>query len=183
MKSLQGHFLVASPHLADANFYKGVVLMIKHDEEGAFGLVLNRPTENTVGEVLRMIGVENVGCQAPIYLGGPVRGPLIALHRLKSAAEAEVLPGIYFAADRDKLEKLAVQTAKPFRFFMGYSGWAGGQLEDELSAGGWLTRKANKTLVFRDAEDLWEQVTRNIGENILNKAVKVKHVPDDPSLN
>jgi putative transcriptional regulator len=183
MKSLQGHFLIASPHLADSNFYKGVVLMIKHDEEGAFGLILNRPTENTVGDVLKMVGVEDIECPSPIFLGGPVRGPLVALHRMKAAAEAEVLPGVYFAADRDKLQKLVQQTSKPFRFFMGYAGWAGGQLEDELTAGGWLTAKANKTLVFRNADDLWEQVTRTIGENILSKAVKVKHVPDDPSLN
>ena len=183
MKSLQGHFLVASPHLADSNFYKGVVLMIKHDEEGAFGLILNRPTDNSVGDVLKLVGVEDVECPSPIFLGGPVRGPLVALHRLKSAAEAEVLPGVYFAADREKLEKLVHQSSKPYRFFMGYAGWAGGQLEDELSAGGWLTAKANKTRVCRNAEDLWEQVTWTIGEHILNKAVKVKHVPEDPSLN
>jgi putative transcriptional regulator len=112
-----------------------------------------------------------------------VSGPLVALHRLKAAAEAEVLPGVYFAAHKDKLQKLVRQTSKPYRFFTGYAGWAGGQLESELSAGGWLTAKANKSLVFRGAEDLWEQVTRTIGESILSKAIKVKHVPDDPSLN
>jgi putative transcriptional regulator len=183
MKSLQGHFLIASPHLADTNFYKGVVLMIKHDEDGAFGLILNRPTEDTVGEVMKLIGADEGNNQSPIFMGGPVHGPLVALHRLKAAAEAEVLPGVYFAADRDKLQKLVQQTSKPYRFFMGYAGWAGGQLEEELTAGGWLTAKANKTLVFRTADDLWEQVTRTIGENILSKAIKLKHVPEDPSLN
>jgi len=183
MKSLQGQFLVASPHLADTNFYKGVVLMIKHDDEGAFGLILNRPTENTVAEVWKMVGEEEVDCPQPIFLGGPVSGPLVALHRLKSAAEAEVLPGVYFAAHKDKLQKLVRQTTKPYRFFTGYAGWAGGQLEEELTAGGWLTAKAKKDLIFRDADDLWEQVTRTIGEGILNKAIKLKHVPEDPSLN
>jgi putative transcriptional regulator len=183
MKSLQGHFLIASPHLADTNFYKGVVLMIKHDEEGAFGLILNRPTENTVAEVWKMVSEEDVDCPQPIFLGGPVSGPLVALHRLKSAAEAEVLSGVYFAAHKDKLQKLVRQTTKAFRFFTGYAGWAGGQLEDELTAGGWLTAKAKKDLIFGEGDDLWEHVTRTIGETILNKAVKVKHVPDDPSLN
>ena len=60
MKSLQGQFLIASPELGDPNFYKGVVLMIKHDEEGAFGLILNRPTDNTVGEVWKMVSEEEV---------------------------------------------------------------------------------------------------------------------------
>jgi len=183
MKSLQGQFLIASPHLADTNFYKGVVLMIKHDDEGAFGLILNRPTQNTVADLWKMVGEEEVLCAEPIFLGGPVNGPLVALHKLKAAAEAEVLPGIYFAAHKDELQKLVKQTSKPFRFFTGYAGWAGGQLEDELNAGGWLTSKANKKLIFSEADNLWEQVTRTIGEAILNKAIKPKHVPDDPSLN
>src|SRR5947208_2068015 len=154
MKSLQGQFLIASPHLGDTNFYKGVVLMIKHDEEGAFGLILNRPTDNTVGEVWKMVSEEEVDCPQPIFLGGPVRSPLVALHRLKSAAEAEVLPGIFFSADKDKLQMLVHQISKPYRFFRGYAGWAGGQLESELSAGGWLTSKANKKLIFQTADDL-----------------------------
>jgi putative transcriptional regulator len=183
MKSLQGHFLVASPHLADTNFYKGVVLLIKHDDEGAFGLILNRPMESTVAEVWKLVGKEDLDCPQPIFLGGPVSGPLVALHRLKAAAEAEVLPGVYFAAHKDKLQKLVRQTTKPYRFFTGYAGWAGGQLEEELTAGGWLTTKANKTVVFKSADDLWEQVTRTIGEGILSTAIKVKHVPKDPSLN
>jgi putative transcriptional regulator len=183
MKTLRGHFLIASPHLADTNFYKAVVLMIKHDEEGAFGLILNRPTENTVAEVWKMVGEDEVNCPQPIFLGGPVNGPLVALHRLKAAAEAEVLPGVYFAAHKDKMQKLVGQTAKPFRFFTGYAGWAGGQLEEELTAGGWLTAKAKKSLIFRSGDDLWDQVVRTIGEGILTKAIKVKHVPEDPSLN
>ncbi len=183
MKSLQGHFLIASPHLGDENFYKGVVLMIKHDDEGAMGLILNRPTENTVAEVWKMVGDEDIPCAQPIFFGGPVNGPLVALHRLKGAAEAEVLPGIFFSANKDKLGMLVRQTSKPFRLFTGYAGWAGGQLESELQAGGWLTSKVNKKLIFQAADDLWEHVTRTIGESILNKAVKPKHVPADPSLN
>jgi putative transcriptional regulator len=183
MKSLQGQFLIASPYLADTNFYKGVVLMIKHDDEGAMGLILNRPTENTVAEIWKMVGEEDVECPEPIFCGGPVSGPLLALHRLKSAAEMEIVPGIYFAAHKDKLQKLVRQTTKPFRFFTGYAGWAAGQLEDELTAGGWLTAKVNKKLIFQAADGLWEQVTRTIGETILSKAIKLKHVPQDPSLN
>src|SRR6476660_5661696 len=115
MKSLQGQFLIASPHLADTNFYKGVVLMIKHDDEGAFGLILNRPTQNTVAELWKMVGDEEIDCSDPIFLGWPVNGPLVAIHRLKSSAEAEVLPGIYFAAHKDELQKLIHQTNLPYR--------------------------------------------------------------------
>ena len=65
----------------------------------------------------------------------------------------------------------------------GGSTWAEGQLESELQAGGWLTSKAIKKLIFSGADDLWEQVTRTIGEAILNRTIKLKHVPEDPSLN
>jgi putative transcriptional regulator len=185
MKSLQGHFLVASPKLADENFYKTVVLMIKHDDEGALGLILNRPTASTVGEVWKMISEddEQVDCAAPIYVGGPVPGPPVALHRLKDAAEAEVLPGIFFAAHKEQLKQLISQDDKPYRFFLGYAGWAGGQLESELKAGGWLTSKAKRSLVFSKSEELWEEVVRTIGQGIVQKTFKVKHVPDDPTLN
>jgi len=182
MKSLQGQFLVAAPQLADVNFYKSVVLMIKHDEEGALGLILNRPTDHRVGEVWKADGDDSVECDQPIYFGGPVDGPLIALHRVKAAAESEVLPGLFFSADKEKLHQVASQSARPFRFFVGYAGWAGGQLESELSVGGWLTAKARKDLIFYQGEDLWERVVRLIGEGILG-AVKPKHIPDDPSLN
>ena len=183
MKSLRGHFLVASPHLADANFYKSVVLMIKHDDEGAFGVILNRPTDNTVRDIWKMVGEDDIDCDEVIYMGGPVSGPLVALHRVKAAAEMEISPGLFFSAHKDKLHKVAAQTAKPYRFFTGYAGWAEGQLEAELKAGGWLMTKAKKDLVFRAADELWDQVVRTIGEGILGKAAKIKHVPENPSLN
>jgi putative transcriptional regulator len=183
MKSLKGQFLVASPHLADPNFYKSVVLMINHDEEGALGLILNRPTENKVQDVWKLVAEEEIECAHPIFLGGPVAGPLVALHRVKSAAESEILPGLYFAAHKDKLQKIIQQTAKPYRFFTGYAGWAGGQLDGELKVGGWLTAKAKKDLIFAKEDELWQQVVRTIGASILDLAVKAKHVPEDPSLN
>jgi putative transcriptional regulator len=183
MKKLQGQFLVASPHLVDPNFYKSVVLMIKHDDEGAFGLILNRPTDHTVADLWKKVGEEEIDCQKPIFLGGPVGGPPVALHRMKSAAEAEVLPGVYFAAHEEKLLKLVTQTKKPFRFFTGYAGWAGGQLDGELHVGGWLTAKAKKDLIFYEGDDLWERVLKTIGEGILGTAIKTRHVPENPSLN
>jgi putative transcriptional regulator len=107
----------------------------------------------------------------------------VAIHRLKEAAEAEVMPGVYFAARRDKLQLLVGQSTKPFRFFTGYSGWAGGQLESELAAGGWLVARAKKDLLFCTDDNLWEQIVHALGEDLLEKTVKPRHVPPDPSLN
>ncbi len=183
MASLQGQLLVASPHLADGNFYRSVVLMVKHDDEGALGLILNRPTANSVRDIWRMISESDLDCDRPLYMGGPVAGPLVCLHRLKSCSEAEVLPGVFFAAHKEQLLKIVAQSKRPFRLFTGYAGWAGGQLEGELQAGGWLVLAADKKLVFSEQEDLWEQVVRAIGDDILGPAIKMRHRPDDPSLN
>ncbi|MDX1945291.1 MAG: YqgE/AlgH family protein [Pirellulaceae bacterium] len=183
MNSLQGHFLVASPHLSDGNFYRSVVLMIKHDDEGAFGLILNRPTTNTVQEVLRIVAEQEVDCEQPIYVGGPVSGPLVALHRMKSASEAEVLPGVHFAAHKEQLLRVASKSKKPFRMFSGYSGWSGGQLEGELKSGGWLILPATIDLVFDEGEDLWDRIVRRIGGQFLETIIKTRHVPENPSLN
>ena len=94
-----------------------------------------------------------------------------------------MLPGVYFAAHKDELQKIVSQKSKPFRLFMGYAGWAGGQLEGEMKVGGWLTIAADKALVFDDRDDLWENVVGTIGQEIIAPAIKSKHVPPDPSLN
>src|SRR5436190_3140807 len=142
MGSLQGNFLIASPHLGDGNFNRSVVLMVKHDEEGAFGFVLNRPTGSTVAEIWKLIAEQPSDCEQPIYLGGPVQGPLMAVHALASAAETEILSGVYLSAHKDQLREVVAAEKAPFRLFSGYSGWGAGQLEGELEAGGWLVSPA-----------------------------------------
>lgn len=182
MKSLQGNFLVASPKLGDSNFLRTVVLMIQHDEDGAMGLVLNRPTETTIQEVWQRVVEEPCDCTAPVYIGGPVPGPLIAVHNLPDCSESEVLPGVFVATQRATLERLFETTSK-FRLFSGYSGWGGGQLEDELKVGGWLLLEATADRVFADPDGLWKEVTSEIGQDILGTGLDAKHVPDDPSMN
>ena len=183
MASLQGSFLIASPHLGDGNFNRSVVLMVKHDEEGAFGLVLNRPTGNTVAEVWKLISDAASDCHAPIYLGGPVPGPLMAVHGLAAAAETEILDGVYLSAHKDQLKEVVAAESAPFRLFTGYSGWGAGQLEGELEAGGWLVSPATTELVFHDKDDLWERVMHGVAKDILAPSLKSKHVPNDPTLN
>lgn len=196
--SLQGKFLVASPHLGDGNFFRSVVLMIKHDDDGAFGLILNRPLNNTLAEIWQAIDEESggeihaaeldleaplVGDQ-PIYVGGPVQGPLVVVHSAKKSwSEAQIMPGVHFAAHKDHLKKVITQTKKPFRVFSGYSGWGAGQLEGELQAGGWLIADADKELIFYTGDDLWERIVQNIADQILMPGQRTKHVPPDPSLN
>jgi putative transcriptional regulator len=183
MESLKGHFLVASPHLADQNFFRSVVLMIQHDAGGAFGVVLNRPTNNTVADVWKLISQVPCEIRDPVHVGGPVAGPLIALHTNSPHSEMEVTRGVYFTSDKDSIIQIVTKPQGSIRLFVGYSGWAARQLDEELEAGGWLTEPATCEDVFSDCSDLWNRLARRIGLDILSPTIKQRWVPDDPSMN
>ncbi len=183
MESLKGHFLVASSHLLDPNFVRTVVLLVHHTDQGAFGVVLNRPADRTIAQLWEKVGESPCECQEPFYVGGPVSGPLMAIHNHPSLAELEIVPGLYFAAQRDNLEKLIQQQEHAFRVFVGHSGWGGGQLENELAQGAWLTTPATPDYVFYDEVDLWKRVTQQIGRSMLQDMLKLKGMPKDAGLN
>ena len=183
MISLQGDLLIASPHLFDPNFLRSVVLLVQHSTEGAFGLLLNRPLDKTVGTAWKALTDEPCECDLPVYYGGPVEGPLAALHTEQTLAEEQVLPGVYFSANKDLLDKLVQQPPWGLRVFNGYSGWGEGQLEAELEAGGWLTFPATADDVFSDVEEVWRRISRRINLDILAGSIAPEQVPDDPTWN
>jgi putative transcriptional regulator len=180
--SLRGHLLIAAPQLGDPNFVRTVILMIDHDENGAFGIVLNRPSDRTVKEVWDELD-DSCECLESINIGGPVVGPLLALHTQEYLAEAEVLPGLYLTAERENLDELVRQDYSTFRLFSGYSGWGEGQLEGELEQGGWITLKAKKEYVFVWDDDLWDRIGEEITRDVYRRGLKIKQFPTDPSLN
>lgn len=183
MKWLNGQFLVASPHLADPNFYRSVVLLVQHHEQGALGLILNRPTDIPLKQICDLscdqagLGDQTVG------RGGPVEGPLTALHARPDLGEEEVCQGVFFAAQADAIRELIERNEAPCGFFVGYAGWGAGQLEGEMEAGGWLTAPAKAEVVFSNPDDLWDRVVREIGRKILTPSLHTKHLPPDPNVN
>jgi putative transcriptional regulator len=183
MKSLQGHLLVAAAELRDPNFFHSVVLIFRHDDDGAAGLILNRRTQATIQQVWRQVSESACHSRAPLCLGGPVDGPLMALHAQPPLAEIDVMPGVYVAASQENLEQLVIQDDETARFFVGYAGWGSGQLERELEESAWLTVPANADHVFGDQDRLWEQATKDIKSSALLSALKIKHVPKEPWLN
>ncbi|HUS39064.1 MAG TPA: YqgE/AlgH family protein [Pirellulales bacterium] len=183
MKFLKGTLIIASPQLADPNFAQAVVLMIEHDENGAFGVVLNRPTDRTVEELWDEISADPCQCQQAISVGGPVTGPLLAVHKQNSLGEAEIMPGVFIAAQREYLDQLVREPAAEFRLFSGYAGWATGQLENEMKMGGWISTKATEDYIFGETGDLWNRVSRDITRHVLGAEKSLKHFPDDPSVN
>ncbi|MDC0937196.1 YqgE/AlgH family protein, partial [Pirellulales bacterium] len=155
MDSLAGHFLVASPHLTDPSFARTAILMLQHEDEGALGVIVNRVADKTVREVWEMIEADPCDCDEPIYQGGPVPGPLVAVHTSAELAEHEVLPGLFTSMQRDAVDIIVRRSDLQFRLFSGNSGWAGGQLEGELKVGGWLRWPASVEDIFSDPDDLW----------------------------
>lgn len=185
MSSLAGFFLVAAPRLPDPNFLRSVVLMIQHSEEGAFGLVLNRPSNVRLVDVWEEATGQPCASRRPIYVGGPVEGPPMALHGRVDCGEQEVVPGVYFSADLDHLQQLlgGEGDGESYRVFSGYSGWAPEQLEGELEAGGWMTIPATAELIFADDDELWKHISELIGLDILTSTLGMPHMPTDASLN
>lgn len=182
-KSLAGHFLVASRYLRDPNFAQSVVLMIHHDHQGAMGVVINRPSDKSVREVWELIGNDPCDRDDRIYVGGPVPGPLIALHSSQAFSDHEVVPGLYFSTHRDALDLIVRKQSVPLRLCSGNAGWSSGQLEGELEAGGWLFTKATVDDVFADHESIWKKVTQRIGLEIMVPDLDREDLPTDPSLN
>jgi putative transcriptional regulator len=183
MESLTGHLLVASASLRDPNFFRAVVLIVRHNEEGAFGLIINRPTNATIAHLWSQIKESPCISQGAVHFGGPVEGPLMALHTDPSAGELEVLPDVHFTADSDNLERLVASEQDRVRFYVGYAGWGAGQLERELREGSWSTPSASPEHIFQAEHDLWRKLTRELSAATLLSALKIKHVPADPTLN
>ncbi len=183
MKSLAGKLLVAAPQLRDPNFCQTVVFMIQHEPQGALGVVLNRPSEKSVNEVWELIGKEPCDVDQLVHLGGPVPGPLLALHTLESQSDQEVLSGIYVTGQESAFQALVEHPDASYRFFSGHAGWEGGQLEGELKSGGWLSSQATMEDVFSDYESLWKRVTSRIGLQISAPGLRPEQIPKDPGLN
>jgi putative transcriptional regulator len=161
--------LVAMPQLEDPNFERSVVLMIEHNDQGSFGLVLNRPTPIPIARVLETMSVEWSGDdEVPVWSGGPVTprsGWILHEPAANDAAPGiEIVPGLMLSTSPEQLKALAAQPPERLRFLMGYSGWGGGQLQRELAQGAWIHAQVHPDLIFdTDPDELWEEVLRAIG--------------------
>jgi len=179
--SLAGRLLIASATLSDPNFVRSVVLIGVHDNDGAMGLVLNRPSGTEVGEAVPQLE-ELVAEREPVFVGGPVRATTIVLLAEfldPSLAGLLVVGRIGLPAPDAALGDVAQATARR-RVFAGYAGWGQGQLDAEVKQGDWITGDALPDDVFTEAPlELWSQVlTRKGGQYAL-----LARMPLDPSLN
>jgi putative transcriptional regulator len=182
MKSLEGHLLVASPYLVNSPFSQAVVLVLQHTAEAAWGVVLNRSAGETIRNFWQRVSDQPCEIDRPVNFGGPLSGPVLAVHRCQELAEAAFPPGVFVATDKDRLQQLVQQSQEPLRLFVGLSGWTAGQLEQELEAGVWLTLPATVQQVFSDEEELWKNALREVG-HFFTRSLGIKHIPEDVSVN
>lgn len=169
---LQGRLLVANPRMADPNFDRTVVLVLAHSDEGALGLVLNRPSAATVAEVLPAWA--RMAAEPPVlFRGGPVESTSVIC--LARQASGEVHP-----FDMEEGPEAAGAALDQLRLFAGYAGWGGGQLEGELEAGGWFVVDADDADAFASRpESLWRTVLRRQRSSL----ALVAAYPPDPTMN
>jgi putative transcriptional regulator len=180
MDSLRGQLLVAGPGLVDPNFWRTVVLIGEHNEEGALGVVLNRPASVAVSEAAPALA-RLVQEEEPVFLGGPVQpesAVVLADVEHPDFAGLIVFGSIGFLMGEVDLER--VDGVRRARVFAGYAGWGAGQLEAEMGDGSWIVEPALPEDVFTALpEKLWSAVLlRKGGEYAI-----LSTMPPDPTLN
>jgi putative transcriptional regulator len=177
MESLAGQLLVSSPLLFDPNFRRTVLLMTHHDEEGAMGVVLTRPTDVRVADAVSELG--DLPAEGLIYTGGPVQPEmLVVLVEFEDPEElgTPIVGGIGFLP----AESVPTSPAMRARVFAGYAGWGAGQLEEELEEQSWIVVPAEPDDVFADDPDeLWRTVLQRKG----GEFALIATMPPDPRLN
>lgn len=178
---MTGKLLIAKPYLGDPNFEQSVVLVCEHSSEGAFGLVLNQATNNVLSDFF-----DDVSVDSPVSMGGPVENhTLHFLHKRGDLIDGaiELQEGLFWSGNFDQIKTLlntGVLKENEIRFFLGYSGWGAGQIEEELKEDVWIVSDANTDVIFQsETSQIWRSVLRNLGGNYIIMA----NSPADPRLN
>lgn len=179
MESLAGQLLISSPSLVDPNFRRTVVLMTHHDEEGAVGLVLSRPSQLRIDEAVPDLG-DLPYADDVLYIGGPVQpeAVVVLVELDEPAPDAPPIVGsIAYMPPQGDPDDLGIARA---RVFAGYSGWGPGQLEQELKEPAWIVAPAQPADVFAaDPDELWRTVLHRKG----GMFSLIATMPYDPGLN
>lgn len=179
-ESLRGKLLVASPVLVDPNFARTVVLMTEHSDEGAMGIVLNRPSEAPARELLPIL--EEIAGDDPLFVGGPVQPEAVVLLAEFSDPDAAawiVVADVGLASAGTDIDEL-VPAVRRGRFYAGYSGWGPGQLEAELEQESWIVEPPIPAELFPESpETLWSDVLERKG----GQYALISRMPEDPRVN
>jgi len=177
----QGKVLVSEPTLRDTYFKRSVVLLTEHSQNGTVGFVLNKPMEVPIYEAFDDFPIFD----ASVYVGGPVAKDTV--HFLHTLGELlpnsmHVLGNVYWGGDFDQLKDLireGLVTTEQVRFFLGYSGWAPGQLEKELKEKAWVVTQMAPERILKSPASIWEDMVNELGKSFQVWA----NFPENPAMN
>lgn len=177
----QGSILISEPSLRDFYFRRSVILLAEHNEEGSFGLIINKPIVPRLNELLS----EFATLDYPVFLGGPVKTDSIFYIHTRDDIENSlpIMQGLYWGGDLEVIrEKLLANRmdSNEIRFFIGYSGWSPNQLDRELREKSWVLSQTTASEVIRaNPESLWSRYILNLGKDYAIWA----NFPADPNYN
>ncbi len=178
--SLRGKLLIASPALGDPNFERSVVLITEHGDEGAMGIVLNRPSESEVAGVIPEL--EPIAGEEPIFVGGPVQPEaLVVLGEFSDPDKAAwiVVADVGLVSAQSDLDELP-EALRRGRVYAGFSGWGPEQLEEEIDEDAWIVEAPLPAELFpKRPETMWSDVLERMG----GEYAIVARMPEDPSVN
>ncbi|MBL4794981.1 MAG: YqgE/AlgH family protein [Pseudomonadales bacterium] len=181
--SLKNHFLIAMPHLVDPTFSHTITFVCEHNDNGAMGIVINRPLELCLGDIFRHIDVKNADLDRSndiVYNGGPVqtdRGFVIHNGSPKWKASLQVTDEINMTTSIDILEAIA-HNKGPSKYLvaLGYAGWDAGQLDEEMAANAWLSIEASPEIIFDTPfEQRWQAAATTLGVDLNLLSTSVGH--------
>lgn len=165
--------LLAMPQVDDPYFHRTVVLLLRHQEEGSFGFIVNRPTRTSLVDVIEDLGIrEWTGDpDAHAFFGGPVQPQLGSVvfvpeddEDLAGEGTSEVIPGLGMTHHIGDLERLAARAPGRIRLYLGYAAWGEGQLLQEILRNDWLIAPVDPELLFaREPDSVWSQAVRSAG--------------------
>lgn len=181
-KPSKGNLLLSEPFLMDPNFKRAVVLLTEHNQEGTIGFILSKQSEIKLYDIMQDFPHFDI----PVYYGGPVqKNTLHFIHKLGDMLDGsiKILDGVYWSGNFETLKILVESkqiTMDDVRFFIGYSGWSHGQLDEEVKAKSWLITTAEKKFIFHNNPNrLWNSILKNMGKEY----AIIANFPEDPSLN
>jgi len=182
LKPAKGRILISEPFLGDYYFGRSVVLLAEHNEEGSFGLIMNKPVTSAFNDVVK----DFPPFEAPVFIGGPVSADsLFFIHTFGKEIpdSSEILPDLFWGGDLETVREMMIRgKIKPsgIRFYLGYSGWEASQLDEELKRNSWLvSRVSASSLLKTSSADMWQMYVRRMGTDY----DLWRSFPVDPQMN
>lgn len=182
----EGCILVASPTWSSQMYGRSVCLLVHHGKEGSVGVFLNRSFPETPAELWKHLAGEKAadGSQPRLHFGGPMSGPVIAVHDQPDLAEYTSVDGVYMAAQLENLQRLVQsQEEAEVRIIIGQATWKPGELEAELRDGKWLPMPVSPQLVFSSEDEMWSRAIRQIGNHFVASITGASGQPASVLLN